>query len=83
MYDVVQIAGSVLILAAFVAALGGRLKQSSYAYLATNAIGSAALTVTAVIGREWGFILLEGVWALVSIYSIVRKATGQSVAAAH
>jgi hypothetical protein len=83
MYDVVQIAGSLLILAAFVAALGGRTKQSSYVYLAANAIGSATLAGTAVIGREWGFILLEGVWALVSGYSIVRKAAGQSVAGSH
>ncbi len=42
MYDVVQIAGSLLILAAFMAALGGRLPQSSYLYLAVNAIGSGA-----------------------------------------
>ncbi|WP_157417710.1 CBU_0592 family membrane protein [Nocardioides sp. Iso805N] len=79
MYDVIQILGSVLILAAFIAALGGRLQQSGYAYLAVNAIGSAALTATAVIGREWGFILLEGVWAAVSIYSIARKLSGGSV----
>ena len=83
MYDVVQIAGSLLILAAFVAGLGGRMEQSSYAYLALNAIGSAVLTVTAVISREWGFIMLEGVWAAASVYSIVRKARGKQVAASH
>jgi len=83
MYDAVQIAGSLPILAAFVAALGGRVKQSSYAYLAGNAVGSTALAGTAVVGREWGFILLAGVWALVSIASIVQKATGRSVAASH
>lgn len=83
MYDVVQILGSLLILSAFVLALLGRLSQAGYAYLATNAVGSAVLTVTAVISREWGFILLEGVWALVSVGSIVRKARGHSVAGAH
>ena len=83
MYDVVQIAGSLLILLAFVAALGGRLAQSSYTYLAANAVGSAALAGTAVLSREWGFILLEGVWALVSTYSIVRKASGRTVAGSH
>jgi hypothetical protein len=81
MYDLVQIAGSLVILAAFVAALAGRIRQSSYAYLAANAVGSAALAATAVIGREWGFILLEGVWALVSVGSMIRKAFGGSVAA--
>ena len=83
MHDAVQIAGSLLILAAFVASLGGRLQQSSYPYLAVNAAGSAALAATAVASREWGFILLEGVWALVSLWSIVRKATGRPVAGAH
>jgi hypothetical protein len=82
-YDVVQIVGSLLILAAFVASLLGRLDQSSYRYLIPNAIGSGVLTVTAVVSREWGFILLEGVWALVSLYSLVRKAMGGEPAAPH
>ena len=81
LYDVVQIAGSLLILTAFVAAMFGRLRPSGYRYLVANALGSAVLTVTAVAGREWGFILLEGVWALVSVYSVVRKAMGREPAA--
>jgi hypothetical protein len=81
--NAVQIVGSLLILGGFVAALLGRLDQSSYPYLAANAVGSAILTATAVPGLEWGFILLEGVWALVSIYSIARKLIGHPVAAAH
>ena len=77
MYDAVQIVGSLLILAAFAGALLGRLQQSGYRYLVANAAGSAVLTATAVISLEWGFILLEGAWALVSVYSIVRKAAGR------
>jgi hypothetical protein len=80
LYQVVQVVGSLLILGAFVAALLGRLDQASYRYLIPNAAGSAVLTVTAVINLEWGFILLEGVWALVSLYSIARKAAGRPVA---
>jgi len=83
MYEIVQIAGSLMILAAFIATLGGRLKQSSYLYLAVNAIGSGALTATAVIGRQWGFIILEGAWGAASTYSIVRKASGHPLAASH
>jgi hypothetical protein len=81
MYDVVQLTGSLFVLAAFVAALTGRLPQSSYRYLAANAVGSTVLTATAVVSLEWGFLLLEGTWAVVSVYSIVRKATGRPVAA--
>lgn len=83
MYNVVQITGSLLILAAFVAAINGRLDQSSYPYLVLNAGGSAVLTVTAAISHEWGFILLEGVWAVVSLHSIIRKSRDLPVAASH
>ena len=83
MYEVVQVTGSLLILAAFVAALNGRLQQSSYTYLAINAVGSAALTLTAVVSLEWGFILLEGVWAAVSAWSMVRKSLGRPGAVSH
>jgi hypothetical protein len=77
LYQVVQVLGSVLILGAFVAAQFGLLDQAGYRYLIPNALGSAVLTATAVVNREWGFILLEGVWALVSLYSIVRRATNR------
>ena len=83
MYDLVQSVGSLLILAAFVGAMAGRLNQSSYCYLIANTVGSTVLTITAIISSEWGFLLLEGVWALVSANSLVRKATGRHVAAAH
>jgi hypothetical protein len=73
MYEAIQIVGSLLILAAFVAAQLRRLDQSSYGYLIANA----------VLRLEWGFILLKGAWALMSIYSTVRKAAGRLPAARH
>jgi hypothetical protein len=73
MYTAVQILGSLLILAAFVAALWGRLEQAGYLYLALNAVGSSALAAEAAISRQWGFLLLEGVWAVVSLSSIARR----------
>jgi hypothetical protein len=83
MYDIVQITGSLLILAGFVASLIGWVDQTSYTYLGVNAVGSAALTVTAVIGSEPGFIMLEGVWAVVSVCSIVRRGLGRAHNTAH
>ena len=79
----VQILGALLVLAAFVLAQFGRLDARSRAYLVANLVGSAALAVDALAGREWGFLLLEGVWALVSSWSLVsegRRAAATSAA---
>ena len=74
----VQIVGAVLILVAFVLAQLRVLSQDSYAYLAPNLVGAVILTSDAWHGRQWGFVLLEGVWALVSLWGIVAKARGRA-----
>ena len=75
-YQLVQIGGSLLILAAFAASQAGRLPIDSQLYLALNFIGSAILAVLAWIDQQWGFLLLEFVWALVSLYSLVQLTRG-------
>jgi hypothetical protein len=44
---------------------------ASRSYLHLNLIGSAILTGVGLNGRDWGFFLLEGVWALVSVWGLV------------
>ena len=70
--QIVQIVGALLILSAFVGAQMGRLDQRSVLYLALNAAGSAILTVLGWIEHQWGFVLLEGVWTIVSVYGLSR-----------
>ena len=74
MWDVVQIVGAVLVLAGFLAAQLGWLDERAYPYLIPNAIGSGTLAVTAVVTGNWGFVLLEGVWCLVSLWGLARRA---------
>ncbi len=74
MQPVLQIAGALLILAAFAAGQFDLLAPDSRVYLGANAIGSAVLTATAVAAAEWGFVLLEGCWAAASLYGLLRHA---------
>ncbi|GIH04978.1 hypothetical protein Rhe02_30450 [Rhizocola hellebori] len=74
MTHLIQIAGSLLILSGFLLVQLGRLNPKSARYLTVNAIGSAVLAVDAAIGAQWGFLLLEGVWAIVSVAGLIHLA---------
>lgn len=67
----VQVVGSLLVLAGFALAQWGILDPKSVWYLTLNVVGSGILAVDAVIGAQWGFLLLEGVWAIVSAIGLV------------
>jgi hypothetical protein len=77
-YQLIQVAGSLLILAAFAASQAGRLPIDSQLYLALNFVGSAVLAVLAWIDQQWGFLLLEGVWAIVSLWGLVQLMRGRT-----
>jgi hypothetical protein len=70
MDQVVQIVGALLILVAFGAVQFERMRPDSRLYLTLNLLGSAILAVLAVAGAQWGFVLLESVWAVVSAWGL-------------
>jgi hypothetical protein len=83
MDQVIQVIGALLILAGFTAAQAGWLRVDSRTYLVLNLIGSIVLAYLAWDERQWGFLLLETVWAAVSLWSLVRVMRGLPVAGAH
>jgi hypothetical protein len=78
MDQVIQITGALLILAAFGGAQLGRMSTNSRVYLVLNLLGSGILTGVALNNSDWGFFLLEVVWALVSLWGLVRVWTRRS-----
>ena len=70
----VSLVGAVLILVAFVALQRGWSRSTSPGYLWANFVGSALLAAVAVSDRRLGFILLEVIWAVVSLWSLIRPA---------
>ena len=81
MAQVIQVLGSLLILIAFGAAQRGSLAPTSRVYLGLNLAGSAVLAVLAARDQQWGFLLLEGCWALVSGAGLIRAVSDRTHAA--
>jgi len=72
-FQAIQIAGALLILIAFAAAQAGGMDQKSAVYLTLNLVGSTILGVQAIMHKEWGFVLLESAWALISAAGLVFR----------
>jgi hypothetical protein len=83
MDQILQIGGAILILLAFGGAQRGSLTPHSRAYLVLNLVGSAILTAVALIDSDWGFLLLESVWAVVSLWGLIQLGRGRTPRAAH
>jgi hypothetical protein len=83
MDQVIQVIGALLILAGFAAAQFGALRVDSVLYLVLNLAGSLVLAYLAAIDDQWGFLLLETVWAIVSAWSLSRVLRGLPVAGGH
>ena len=77
--QIISVIGALMILAAFAANQFNRMSSDSGAYLVLNLVGSSLLCVVAVIERQYGFILLEGVWALVSGWSLIQRSRRNAI----
>jgi hypothetical protein len=66
----ISVLGALAILGAYAASQFGLADTSKLSYQVANFLGSAVLSVVAVMDQQVGFILLEGAWALVSLWGI-------------
>ena len=73
MDQAVSVVGALLILLAYVLNQMGRLGRADSTYNWMNLVGSLILTVVAWRAQQWGFVLLEGVWAAVSAVPLLGR----------
>ena len=72
MVQLVSLLGALTILVAYTANHFGRLGTSTLTYALLNAAGAGVLTAVAAIEEQWGFLLLEAVWSVVSLAAAAR-----------
>ena len=77
LFQVISVVGAGLILGAYVANQKGWSGPASPLYNAANLAGALLLTWVAVVDRRIGFILLEAVWAAVTIPPLVASLSGR------
>jgi hypothetical protein len=75
--QVISVFGALAILGAYAANLLGWLGPANLSYSVANLIGSGLLTFIAIVDQQLGFILLEGVWALVSLCGMIYVLRGK------
>jgi hypothetical protein len=71
--ELLQIVGALAVLVPFAWSQLGTLRTDTASYLWLNLAGSGLLAALALHDRQWGFLLLEGVWALVALRGVVLR----------
>ena len=64
--------GVAMLLIAFFLNLNNTIKKESYAYLLLNTIGAGLACYASVLLNYWPFIILEGCWTIVSVFSLMK-----------
>jgi hypothetical protein len=81
MGQAIQLAGAIIILTAYAAGLTGRWSTDALPYLVLNLVGSVILAVIAAITSNWGFLLMEGVWSIVTAWQLIKRPARNSARA--
>ncbi len=74
-HQTLSLAGAACILVAYVANQRRVLSPDRPLYSVLNLAGALMLLWVAVVDMRWGFIILEAVWAVVSIPPLIRPRT--------
>ena len=70
--QILSFAAALLILVAYIAHQAKRMDSRRSLYNVLNAAGSGVLAWAALHPLQWGFLVLEGTWCVVSVIALLR-----------
>jgi hypothetical protein len=75
--QLIQIFGALLNMGAFALLHFEIAPSSALRYLIPNWVGSVLLVGSAYVDHQWGFLMLEAAWVLVTGYAIIVRMMGR------
>lgn len=76
-FELIQIVGALLNMGAFALLHFEIAPSSALRYLIPNWLGSVLLVASAYADRQWGFLMLEGAWVVVTGFAITARLRGR------
>ena len=75
--QLIQIVGALLNMGAFALLHFEIAPSSALRYLIPNWLGSVLLVLSAYVDHQWGFLMLESAWVVVTGYAIFGRIAGR------
>lgn len=72
MIEVIGLAGTAAVLAAYLLLMTGKLARTDKRFLLLNACGSAGIVCSLVFNFNPGALLIEAAWLAISLYGLAR-----------
>ncbi|XMO86287.1 hypothetical protein AAFN75_15980 [Algibacter sp. AS12] len=69
--DWIGFLGVFQILLAYLLNVLGKIHNKHLAFILLNLVGASMACIASILIQYWPFIILEGIWALVSLYSLI------------
>ena len=76
-YQFISVVGAAMVLGAYFAYQRGIMGKESRWFNVLNFVGAALVTVAAVAARQWGIVLLEATWSLLSLHALLRQVSSR------
>lgn len=73
--DWIGFIGVFQILLAYILNVIGKIKSTNLSFILLNVIGASMACVASILMEYLPFIILEGVWAIVSLISLIKYKT--------